>query len=119
MNGVTWTLACEAAFYAGFPLTIMLLGRVSVRARWAIAAGWYAAALTLSLASEHLPVWLAVMARVSPLTRFNEFLIGVVAAVAFTAGWRPRIKIWHASLAVVASLALCSDRRSLPPRPTS
>ena len=48
------------------------------------------------------------MARVSPVTRFNEFLIGVVAAVAFTAGWRPRIKIWQASLAVVASLALCS-----------
>ncbi len=84
MNGVTWTLACEAAFYAAFvdhhaPWPCVGQGR------WAIAAGWYAAALTLSLASEHLGLARS-HGEGEPVTRFNEFLIGVVAAVAFTAG---------------------------------
>lgn len=107
MNGVTWTLACEAAFYLAFPLAIVLLRRLSMGMRWAIAAAWFAAALTFSLASEHLPYRLAIMADASPLVRFNEFLLGVVAAMALANGWRPRIHMWWAVLAGAGSLVLC------------
>ncbi|GAA4974091.1 acyltransferase [Kineococcus glutinatus] len=47
MNGVSWSLSCEAFFYASFPPAVPVLRRLGGRARWALAT----AALVLAVAA--------------------------------------------------------------------
>jgi peptidoglycan/LPS O-acetylase OafA/YrhL len=101
MNGVSWSLSCEAFFYASCPLLFQMFGRIERRWQWLLAA----AALTFSLAvgviapggAFHLPA-----------ARYGEFLVGVVAGLAMRAGWRPRVPVSVAIAAVVLGLALSS-----------
>ena len=84
MNGVSWSLACEAFFYATFPLAVLVLRRVSPRQRWtmcavALVAQALAGAVTGGYAFH------------SPVLRYPEFLLGLVAGLSVREGWRPRI----------------------------
>jgi peptidoglycan/LPS O-acetylase OafA/YrhL len=84
MNGPSWSLSCEAFFYATFPLAVVLVPRVP---RW---AGWTVAGLALLCAFA--ASWVAPGAALHvPLARYGEFLLGLLAGLAVRNGWRPRI----------------------------
>ncbi|MFG3043366.1 acyltransferase family protein [Streptomyces sp. NPDC048202] len=97
-NPVTWSLACEAFFYALFPFVARLLARRSLRFLGC-------AAVTLVLVGWGIKVWLweayplqlppaftgvdgMIFGMYSPIARVWEFLLGVVAATALRKGWR-------------------------------
>ena len=83
MNGPSWSLSCEAFFYAAFPLTVVVLRRLPRRAQWTLAVVALVcsalAALVIHRAAFPLPI-----------VRYSEFLLGVVAGLAVREGWRPR-----------------------------
>lgn len=85
LNGVTWSLSCEVAFYASLPLLLALLMRCGRAQRWALAGGYFlACSVVVSLG--HLGV--------NPVVRGGEFVLGVVVALEIRDGWRPRIPLW-------------------------
>ena len=97
-NDVSWSLSCEAFFYALFPIVLPAMLRASRRKllRWVTAL--YAGAAILVIAG-------VVVSQVSgqaswnnlvytdPLIRLPEFLLGMAAGIAFADGWRPQIKL--------------------------
>lgn len=95
MNGVSWSLSCEAFFYATFPLAVVLLRRISTRGKWACAG---LALLGGLLAGVVAPGWALHL----PVTRLGEFLLGVAAGLLLREGWRPRIPVAVGIAAVVA-----------------
>ena len=92
LNGVSWSLSCEAFFYLLFPFVVSsLLGRrarlLSDRRRRRLAMLLIPlATYTLSgpdgWASQHAE-WLFF---INPVFRFTEFLLGVTAGCCFRAG---------------------------------
>lgn len=91
MNGVAWSLSCELAFYAAFPLALLLLSKRSTRGAWSVAGGCFAgtSAYAVVVSLPHVPSTLALIGFVNPVIRFPEFLLGMAAAGAVRAGWRP------------------------------
>lgn len=84
MNGVSWSLSCEAFFYACFPLAVLLARRLPLRWSWVLAI--------LGLVFAHVAYELrGGLADHMPFIRLAEFFLGVVGGVAFREGWRPRI----------------------------
>lgn len=102
MNGVAWSLSCEAFFYALFPLTVLVLRRVPGAVRWVLPLAALVVAAVVGLRDpalgEHLPA-----------VRYAEFLLGVVAGLAMREGWRPRVHPLVAAVALVAGLAASSQ----------
>lgn len=99
MNGVSWSLSAEAFFYLCFPATLWLLRKAAPRIRAAVVA---AALLAEFLFTLVFPT----EAYNLPLARFPEFLLGVVAGLAFQAGWRPTISHRSALVLVILGVAL-------------
>ena len=89
INSVAWSLSCEMAFYAAFPLLYLLLRRV--RALYAVGAGLLAVALLMPAIADALVGdahrrWFVY---VFPLARMVEFAVGVVLALLVRRGvWR-------------------------------
>jgi peptidoglycan/LPS O-acetylase OafA/YrhL len=88
LNGVSWSLSCEAFFYALFPLLLVAMRRGD--RRWlvrAVLAGYALASIVVVVACFH-----GAGARdfvfVNPLMRLPEFTLGMAAGVAFSEGWR-------------------------------
>jgi len=110
-DGVSWSLSCEAFFYALFPWLLPMLSRRGRVGRWIAIAGMLAvcsaAAITFSFA------WggrFDTPAYMNPLVRAGEFALGVGLGLALRDGWVPRLRLsvaWSASLvaAVVALVA--------------
>jgi peptidoglycan/LPS O-acetylase OafA/YrhL len=109
LNGVSWSLSCEAFFYLLFPFVVPLLMRQRGRRLLAVAAAIpvllvaapavvYAVSPSNGWVQQHTE-WLFF---VNPGYRFGEFLTGVLAALAVTRGWRPRVPVG----VVVAGIAL-------------
>jgi peptidoglycan/LPS O-acetylase OafA/YrhL len=107
-NGPSWSLACEAFFYALLPFLVPLLRR----------AGRQQAMLTVGACVVLLAVVPVVLREathgtytllslaVFPAYRVGEFLIGVVLGWAIRSGWRPSWRLWHAVAATgIAYLA--------------
>ncbi|KAJ1683814.1 hypothetical protein LUZ63_020959 [Rhynchospora breviuscula] len=93
LNGVSWTLSCEAFFYVCTPV---LLGQVFGRRRAVVVgtlSGWVAlcagARVALSLAGGS-----ADLAYTNPLLRSGDYVLGVLLAFLVLSGWRPRIPQW-------------------------
>jgi peptidoglycan/LPS O-acetylase OafA/YrhL len=120
VNGVSWSLSCEAFFYLAFPLLIHLIRRIPARALWTCAG---AAALsvmamplvaTAAFSSEpkffSFPVTLHQywFIYVFPLTRLLEFVLGILLARAVLEGTRVTVRFRHAlpALAIGYPLAL-------------
>jgi peptidoglycan/LPS O-acetylase OafA/YrhL len=99
MNGVSWSLSCEAFFYACFPLILAVLRRVAPPWRWALAGSGLLLSLVAGIlrpeVADHLPA-----------VRLAEFLLGVVAGLALREGWVPRIPVLAALGAVTLGLML-------------
>jgi peptidoglycan/LPS O-acetylase OafA/YrhL len=110
LNGVAWSLSCEAFFYLMFPLLIRWMNPLSARAqrRLLLCAGGLVVALPAALwplgsfqpDAPHLSFtfWLLY---VCPLTRLAEFVVGMLLALQIRAGWRPPV-----TLPVAAALAV-------------
>jgi peptidoglycan/LPS O-acetylase OafA/YrhL len=99
MNGPSWSLSCEAFFYAAFPLTVVVLRRLPRRTGWLLAAG--------GLVCSALAVLLIHRAAFPlPAIRYSEFLLGVVAGLAVRDGWRPRPSVPLTAAVLMAGLAV-------------
>ncbi|KGJ81794.1 hypothetical protein GY21_01620 [Cryobacterium roopkundense] len=107
MNGPSWSLACEAFFYAVFPFLVPRVKRMTVASTVKFMAVIYVAAVLLA-------VVLHVLLRdgptvgilyVNPLYRLWEFAIGICLAHAVSKGWRPRISMRWAVLGVLVAFA--------------
>ncbi len=99
MNTVSWSLSCEAFFYAMFPMLFLGLRRLPVRALWPAAIATMTTIWIIPLAVQVLPeqyrywaVW------VLPVARLPEFVVGMVLARIVLSGAWPRITIWHTVL---------------------
>jgi peptidoglycan/LPS O-acetylase OafA/YrhL len=108
-NGVSWSLSCEAFFYALFPSITRRLAVMPRRARItavaSVLAVCSAAAVTCSFVANGR---YDVPAYENPLVRIGEFVLGVALGLALREGWVPRVRVWSAWLltAVAASVAL-------------
>jgi len=112
-NGVSWSLSCEAFFYALFPILLPMMLRVSRRKLLKSAAGIYAVAAILVIAGVVVSqvtgqaAWNNLV-YTDPLIRLPEFLLGMAAGIAFADGWRPQIRMASAVGAfVVFYVVLC------------
>ncbi len=115
LNGVSWSLSCEAAFYLVLPLLLPLLLHRGGLTRWGLAVGWWAAAGIVTTALVLRMSGSADAVYTFPPLRFGEFLLGVAAALELRRGRRaPTAGL--AVLAVVGLLVagLVRDRFPLP-----
>lgn len=92
LNGAAWSLSCEAAFYASFPLLLRGLRALSPRVRLLVPVAWLAVTVAIAIAEPAANRLLYHF----PLARMGEFVLGIVAALAIQAGWRPRWRLAHA-----------------------
>ncbi|SNS59520.1 Peptidoglycan/LPS O-acetylase OafA/YrhL, contains acyltransferase and SGNH-hydrolase domains [Asanoa hainanensis] len=91
INPVAWSLSCEIAFYAAFPLLLPLLRRLTGRALAGAAAFFVVLGLLMPLIA-HLfvdPAYQRWFVYVLPATRAVEFALGITLALLVRSGaWR-------------------------------
>ena len=106
-NGVSWSLSCEAFFYALFPGITATFARVSRTTRLAIVAAVLTVCSTAAIFGS-----LAAGGRydtalyMSPAVRAGEFVLGVALGLALREGWVPRVRVsvaWAATAVAVAA----------------
>lgn len=107
MNSPSWSLACEALFYASFPLLYPLLRRLPGPALWPAAIGamgliWLVP-LVVQLLPEDRHYWAIY---VFPLARAPEFVAGMALALVVKAGRWPRFGVWPATALAVAAYVI-------------
>ncbi|MGY1735364.1 acyltransferase family protein [Geodermatophilus sp. SYSU D00684] len=110
MNGVSWSLSCEAFFYAVFPLAALVVRRLPRSLSWSLAV----VGLLLATAAYLIRPGVADH---YPLVRISEFLLGLVAGIAVRDGWRPRIRgpvAWGVLLAGLAAAVVVTARLGAP-----
>ncbi|MGV9358965.1 acyltransferase family protein [Streptomyces misionensis] len=87
LNPVSWSLACEAFFYATFPLLILVLRRLGVRG--SVVLGALSVAAVVVLAWSDLHHWWTYTLYSFPAARLPEFVLGAVTARLVLLGrWR-------------------------------
>ncbi|MGW3497918.1 acyltransferase family protein [Streptomyces sp. NPDC001020] len=87
LNPVSWSLACEAFFYAAFPLLALVLRRLGVRGSAALAGASVLAVLVLGWVDAHH--WLNETMNSFPAARLPEFVLGAaVARLVLLDRWR-------------------------------
>ncbi|TQS27791.1 acyltransferase [Microbispora sp. KK1-11] len=100
VNTPAWSLSCEIAFYAAFPLLLRALRRVPAHRLWTVAAAAYALIWLVPLASLPMPLDLGYwFVWILPVTRALEFLLGMTLALMIRSGR------WHGP-GLLASSAL-------------
>jgi peptidoglycan/LPS O-acetylase OafA/YrhL len=106
-NGPSWSLSCEAFFYALLPFLAPLALRLSRRGALLVAAGCAAVLALAPLAVRPLHGSALQALWVFPAYRVAEFVVGVLLAAAVRSGWRPRLGLPGAvGLAVVSYLVV-------------
>jgi peptidoglycan/LPS O-acetylase OafA/YrhL len=107
LNRASWSLSVEAFFYATFPVVAMMLWHAPRRRRWIVAccsllvAGGVAVGLSAAGHSD--------TAYTLPLVRLPEFMLGIVLAVEFRDGWRPRVSARWLAVAFVVAAVLATE----------
>ena len=96
-NTPAWSLSCEAAFYAAFPLLLRAITRVREARLWPLAGLLVGGVLLLPLAARALPDELAHwFVYIFPMTRALEFAVGIVLARIVGAKRWIRLGLWPA-----------------------
>jgi peptidoglycan/LPS O-acetylase OafA/YrhL len=91
INPVAWSLSCEMAFYAAFPLLYLLVRRLRVPNLYAVGAGLVATSMLMppiadAVVGDAGRRWFVY---VFPLARMVEFTLGIVLALLVRRGaWR-------------------------------
>ncbi|MCW2573011.1 MAG: putative O-acyltransferase [Frankiales bacterium] len=95
-NPVSWTLSCEAAFYASFPVLLSVLGRVTHRRRVPLAIACLgfqaglAGLLVLGIGGDAGRHW----AQYAPApVQGLSFVLGMLTALGLRDGWRTRVPV--------------------------
>jgi peptidoglycan/LPS O-acetylase OafA/YrhL len=105
-NGVSWSLSCEAFFYALFPGMVGRLSRWSRRRRAAAVAAVIGACSTAAVVCSFVANGRYDTAGyMSPPVRSGEFVLGIAIGLALREGWVPRVRpavAWAATLAAAA-----------------
>lgn len=105
MNGPSWSLSCEAFFYALFPFIVGPLSSRKPRTLWMLACWGYvgvgALTIVMHVVLRHGPTVAVLYA--DPAYRLWEFALGIVLATLVRSGWRSPI-----SLRVAVALAAVS-----------
>jgi peptidoglycan/LPS O-acetylase OafA/YrhL len=78
LDPVSWSLACEAFFYAAFPLLALLVRRLGARGSAVLAGTSVLAVLVLGWADAHN--WLGQPMYSFPAARLPEFVLGAACA---------------------------------------
>lgn len=87
LDPVSWSLACEAFFYAAFPLLLLLLRRLGARGATVLGVLSVLAVLALAWADAHH--WTGESLYSFPAARLPEFVLGAVTARLVLLGrWR-------------------------------
>jgi peptidoglycan/LPS O-acetylase OafA/YrhL len=109
INDVTWSLSCEIAFYAAFPLLLWGLRRLRARTRVAVVG---TALVTPPLLALLWPTIAPLLFHL-PVARLPEFCVGMITAMAVQEGWRPRLPapVLLGVLAVTILSAAAIDER--------
>ena len=120
-NGVSWSLSCEAFFYALFPGLTRLLSTWSRRRRVLFVAFVLATCSSLALLGSFAAHGrYDTAAYMSPAVRAGEFVLGLALGLALREGWVPRVRVgaaWAATAAaVVVALAVGALRGWPVPR---
>jgi peptidoglycan/LPS O-acetylase OafA/YrhL len=110
VNGVSWSLSCEAFFYLLLPGLASRLGRLGHRAQILAGTAALTAMIIFSLlfdafkttASHDEALW------IFPLFSLGAFILGVVAAQTMRAGHRPKISFRTAAILTLGVYALLS-----------
>lgn len=102
LNAPSWSLSCEALFYAAFPFFAARLVRVGRRGLWKLLAATaglslvIAGAVTLALTpGDSAQFWLYIF----PPFRLLEFVAGCILALLVKSGWRSPLSLPAAALA--------------------
>lgn len=101
---VTWSLSCEAVFYALLPLLLVKLWNASTRTLGWVCAGagtWLVVLPLLTELATH-DDQLRRGIELNPIFCGAHFLLGVTAGIAFRRGWRPR---WNPNAVLAAMVA--------------
>lgn len=102
-NPASWTLSCEAFFYALHPAADRALARTTRRgALWAAGGVVGVAVLLRVLVMSGGEVGMTIGALPWPVLRLTEFLLGMALARAVALGWRPRVRVGLVATAVGA-----------------
>jgi peptidoglycan/LPS O-acetylase OafA/YrhL len=107
-NGVSWSLSCEAFFYAVFPFLAVRLSRLEPGKLFRVAATVFAAGVSLiSVLLAFLPGfdWGGLF-YTFPAFRISEFIVGVCMAIAMRKGWKPRFGVGVGAAAAVGSFLI-------------
>jgi peptidoglycan/LPS O-acetylase OafA/YrhL len=87
LNPVSWTLACEAFFYACFPLLAWALRKLGPRGMTVVAGLSVLTVILLPYVDSRHPIGL--MIPINPLVRVPEFVLGVCLGLLVKSGrWR-------------------------------
>jgi len=110
MNVPSWSLGCEAFFYALFPILLVQLTKLTPRQRQQLLAA--AIGMIVLLAAFAYPAKFASFSYwvvyFFPPTRLLEFVIGMLLAMEVAEGRLPNIGLAPATLATVGAYALAS-----------
>ncbi|KAA9083734.1 acyltransferase family protein [Microbacterium radiodurans] len=117
MNAPSWSLACEALFYAVFPFVIPLIRRLSVRRVAQLTIGTVVLnlviAIIVTIATESGEASRFLL-YVFPPFRFLGFIAGCALAHWMTVGLRPRTSMWIPVVAMTAAyIAVFAGQRVL------
>ncbi len=110
VNGVSWSLSCEIAFYLAFPFLLWGLRRLRAGTRAVVAV---AALVTPAVIGTLWPTLIPLLFHLPP-SRLPEFGLGMVTAMAVQEGWRPRVPA-PVLLAALAVGILAAARFDLSP----
>jgi peptidoglycan/LPS O-acetylase OafA/YrhL len=100
LDPVSWSLSCEAFFYAVFPLLALLLRRLGPRASAALAGASVLAIFVLAWSVGHNEVTMQVAS--FPAARLPEFILGAsIARLVLVDRWRGPSLVTSLALALI------------------
>jgi peptidoglycan/LPS O-acetylase OafA/YrhL len=108
LNGVSWSLSCEAFMYLLFPFLAVRLVRMSGTSRRWLCIALIAAGIALPLIVRSpqqdtgFGYWLLY---ICPVTRLAEFVLGMLLALSLKEGWKPKVRSGTAGALSVAAIA--------------